>query len=226
MTCLANPAAYSVLQQSMSTPILAEEETIRLSVSSAGVEGNDLSQLPMTRQVHLVSRHTSGAQGNDESRRPFITPDGRYVAFVSKADNLVSGDNNFKEDIFLHSRLTLMADSDILPEAGGTVHFTLDAGYESASRSYLLLGSATGTAPGTSLPGGMSTLPLNWDAFTSIVIALANTAVFTDFMGTLDASGQGAAQMNAPALPVGSIGLVMYFAYALIGPCDFSSNPV
>jgi len=152
------------------------------------------SLLRVFPEEHLPAHDKGGLQCPGSSRlagpssTPSVSADGRYVAFVSKADNLVPGDNNLMVDIFLHSRLTLMADTAFLPEVGGTINFTLDAGYDNASRSYLLLGSATGMAPGISLPGGLSTLPLNWDAFTSIVIALANTPVFSEFMGTLDAS--------------------------------------
>lgn len=181
----------------------------------------------LTGENVLVSVDSSGVQSNYHCLSfPAISRDGCHVAFVTKADNLVPGDNNFKEDVFLHSRLSLMVDTDILPEAGGTVNFTLDAGDDNAGRSYLLLGGVTGTVPGTLLPGGKAILPLNWDAFTNIVVTLTNTAIFTDFMGSLDASGQGAAQMNTPALPAGSAGLKMYFAYGLTSPYDFASNPV
>jgi Tol biopolymer transport system component len=42
----------------------------------------------------LVSVASDGTQGNDISFMPSISADGRYVAFVSFADNLVSGDTN------------------------------------------------------------------------------------------------------------------------------------
>lgn len=175
----------------------------------------------------IVSKDSSGVQGNYHSYPyPSISRDGFHVAFVSKATNLVPGDNNFVEDVFVHSRLSLTVDTDELPEAGGTVNFFLEAGDDNAYRGYLLLGGVSATVPGTPLPGGKAILPLNWDAFTNIVIALMNTAIFSNFMGTLDATGQGTAQMNAPALPAGSAGLKMYFAYCLTSPCDFSSNPV
>jgi len=66
---------------------------------------------------------------------------------------------------------------------------------------------------------------LNWDPFTNVIIDLLNTSLFTDFYGTLDATGIAAAQMNMLPFP-GAAGLSLYFAFALIGPCDFASNPV
>lgn len=49
----------------------------------------------------LVSVSSNGAQGNDHSMSPSITPDGRYVAFTSYASNLVVGDTNGFMDVFV-----------------------------------------------------------------------------------------------------------------------------
>ncbi len=38
--------------------------------------------------------------------RLLISADGRYVAYVSAATNLVAGDTNAKTDIFVHDRQT------------------------------------------------------------------------------------------------------------------------
>ena len=123
-------------------------------------------------------------------------------------------------------RLSLMADIYELSEStGGTINFTLDAGAWNANRNYLLLGSVTGTEPGTPLPGGKATLPLNWDNFTNVIINMVNSSVFTNFQGKLDGQGNGTAQLNLPPVP-GTAGLTMYYAFALNNPWDFASNPV
>jgi Tol biopolymer transport system component len=54
-----------------------------------------------------VSVSSAGAQGDMHSFHPTISADGRYVSFVSFASNLVSGDTNNREDVFVHDRLTL-----------------------------------------------------------------------------------------------------------------------
>jgi hypothetical protein len=51
-----------------------------------------------------VSVDSSGAQGNAESYYPSISADGRYVAFWSSATNLVGGDSNRSEDVFVRDR--------------------------------------------------------------------------------------------------------------------------
>src|SRR4051794_22235450 len=65
-------------------PAPGQETTIeRVSVSSAG-----------------------GQEGNGVSLGPTISADGRYVAFVSGASNLVANDTNGKWDVFVHDRQT------------------------------------------------------------------------------------------------------------------------
>ncbi len=58
-----------------------------------------------TGRTTLVSRHSAGTYGNDDSSDPSISGDGRFVAFASFADNLVSGDTNTFRDVFVHDRL-------------------------------------------------------------------------------------------------------------------------
>jgi len=67
----------------------APGDTIRLSVSSAGAQGDG----PSPPDSYL------GPEAD-------ITPDGRFVAFPSSATNLVPGDTNGRADIFVHDRLT------------------------------------------------------------------------------------------------------------------------
>ena len=53
-----------------------------------------------------VSVSSGGAGANNQSDMPAISGDGRFVAFVSLADNLVPGDTNGFADTFVHDRLT------------------------------------------------------------------------------------------------------------------------
>lgn len=56
----------------------------------------------------LISHSTAGTAiaGNQFSAPTAISADGRMVLFRSNANNLVSGDNNGVEDVFLHDRMT------------------------------------------------------------------------------------------------------------------------
>ena len=57
-----------------------------------------------TGSTQRMSLASSGAQGNSFSSAPAISADGRHVAFVSVANNLVAGDGNGASDIFVHDR--------------------------------------------------------------------------------------------------------------------------
>jgi Tol biopolymer transport system component len=60
-----------------------------------------------TGETSRVSVSSDGMQGNDRSGPgPSISADGHYVAFKSLADNLVAGDTNGFQDIFVHDRVT------------------------------------------------------------------------------------------------------------------------
>lgn len=56
-----------------------------------------------TRRVSLTS---TGGQGNRYSEKPSISANGRYVAFLSFASNLVSGDTNDNHDVFVRNLVT------------------------------------------------------------------------------------------------------------------------
>ncbi len=75
-----------------------------------------------------VSVATGAAESNGESRNPSISADGRYVAFWSDATNLVSGDNNLAQDVFVRDRQT-----------GVTTRVSVDSnGMEAANGNSLL----------------------------------------------------------------------------------------
>lgn len=58
------------------------------------------------RTVERISVGPSGTEGNGLSRRPFLGGGGRYVAFESIASNLVAGDTNGVQDLFVRDRET------------------------------------------------------------------------------------------------------------------------
>jgi hypothetical protein len=63
----------------------------------------------------LVSVSTNGGSANGASYHSAMTPDGRYVAFVSAASNLVAGDANGIPDVFVRD---LQAGTTTLVSAG------------------------------------------------------------------------------------------------------------
>ena len=109
---------------------------------------------------------------------------------------------------------------------GGTQNLNLDAGAANAGRTYVLLGSVTGTTPG--LPVDSVVLPLNVDAYTNLTLTSPNPPL-ANSIGVLDGQGEGSASfsLGAGALSASAVGLTVHHAYALIGlTVDFASNAV
>ncbi len=122
---------------------------------------------------------------------------------------------------------TLAGDAYTLSaSAGGTITFSLDAGSANANRSYLLCGSIEGTLPGTLLPGGLATIPLNRDWFTDFVLARLGQPAFGEFWGTLDGAGQATVHFYAPSFSSLWAETDIYFAFATLSPWDFASKAV
>jgi len=148
-----------------------------------------------------------------------LTWDGQYFWITENQNDMI-----YQIDAGM---LTLISDVAVISQSvGGIANFTLKGGPANANRNYLLLGSVSGTSPGLPLPGGYATLPLNWDAFTGIVVDYLNSALFNKFLGNLNASGNGMAAFDTQGPFSGAAGLSIYFAYACNQPWDFTSNYV
>jgi hypothetical protein len=156
------------------------------------------------------------AAGSDTCRIEVI------VSTATQTNSAISAEN-FR---IIGDPRSLQADSSTLSGgAGGTVNFTLDAGVPFAGRPYLLIGGMSGTSPGTLLPGGLATVPINRDWFTDFTLQYANTPLLGNFAGVLSGGGTATAQLVVPPLPA-AVGLVMHYAFVTSLPYDFASNAV
>jgi hypothetical protein len=75
----------------------------------------------LTTRVSIAS---SGNQANGDSISAVISADGRYVAFISEASNLVSGDTNGFRDVFVHDRQTGVTERVSVSSAGAQANDT------------------------------------------------------------------------------------------------------
>jgi Tol biopolymer transport system component len=103
-----------------------------------------------TKKISRVSVGAKGRQGNGESSGAVISADGRYVAFASTASNLIKGDTNKVDDIYVRDlrakstrRVSLRAD-------GGQSNGISGGPVLSADGRYLLYLSAAHNL----MPGG------------------------------------------------------------------------
>lgn len=104
-------------------------------------------------EMIIVSRPTGGGQSNGNSDKPVISTDGRYIAFVSFASNLIAGDDNGTADIYVYDRvnssLTLTScatDGSLGDEAAGDPAISADGRYIAfeSSASNLVAGDTNG----------------------------------------------------------------------------------
>jgi hypothetical protein len=93
---------------------------------------------------------------------------------------------------------------------GGTVTFTVSPGPLFQNAAYQVVGSSSGTTPGTDLY--FVHLPLNYDGFMLWTIVLANGSSLPGFTGTLDATGAATASLVSGPLPPSLVGFQMDFA--------------
>jgi hypothetical protein len=96
----------------------------------------------------------------------------------------------------------------------------LNAGLNNAGRQYLLLGSLSGTSPGTTFMGVH--VPLNPDSYFNFTVNNPNSSILPGSMGTLDATGRA----SAAFLPDNTfVNQTANHAFLLINPSSFVSEP-
>ena len=118
--------------------------------------------------------------------------------------------------------------NELSTSAGGSYIFRLDAGEAYAFQSYQLLGSLSGTQPGTTF--GALELPLNPDPYFNSTLFLPISTPITEPIGQLDAKGRADVVFTLPpnaATPL--TGLTLSHAFAVFPRerlTGFASNPV
>jgi Arylsulfotransferase (ASST) len=148
-----------------------------------------------------------------------VTPGGQVVSSITL------GLNAFHAH---YVERTLWSDKASLSgAAGGSVTFDLILGPAYAAKTYVVLGSASGTSPGIVANGHV--LPLNLDAVLLFSLEQANTPLLTNTLGTLSPLGRATASFN---LPPGMIGgpVSAHFAAGVLEPATTivlaTTNPV
>jgi Tol biopolymer transport system component len=157
-----------------------------------------------TRQTTRVSVSSAGAEANGDSFAPAISADGRFVAFASAASNLVDGDTNHANDVFVRDRQANTttrvsvgpggaqanggSDEPSLSSDGRLVAFTsaasnLVAGDVNNNRDAFVFDRLTGTAINVSVDS--AGVQANLDSFTPELSANGRFVAFTSFADNL-----------------------------------------
>ncbi len=153
-----------------------------------------------TRQTERVSVAGSGAEGNADSFSPAISADGRFVAFYSSASNLVDGDANGVNDVFVRDRQdrttvrVSLAPGGVSPNGGSSspsisadgrfVAFLSDASNLVADdlnrlRDVFVVDRQTGTTTRASVDSAGA--EANLESFTPVLSADGRFVVFSSF---------------------------------------------
>jgi len=112
----SGPSSFIIAFQSNANNLVAGD-----TFTYTDIFVRDSASSGASNKVVRVSVSTGGAQANEDSTSPSISADGRYVAFVSTATNLVGSDTNTSNDIFVRDRDT---DADGVFDEAGAVSTT------------------------------------------------------------------------------------------------------
>lgn len=106
----------------------------------------------LTGATSRVSVGSTGRQGNSYSSAPSISADGRYVAFLSWANNLVPADTNGAQDVFVHDRTSGSTTRVSVNSAGQEANGGSESSFISADGRYVAFTSwgASNLVPGES----------------------------------------------------------------------------
>lgn len=97
----------------------------------------------------LVSRDSAGVPSNGSSENPTMTPDGRYVAFISTASNLAPGPKGYEYQVYLRDLRTGTTSWVSARRDGGEADSGASVQSVSADARYVAFGSdATDLVPG------------------------------------------------------------------------------
>src|SRR5439155_156082 len=108
-------------------------------------DGNGIFDEPGGVTTTRVSVSTAGVQGDDFSAAAALSADGQIVAFHSAATNLVGGDTNGVEDVYVHDLVTGLTARASVGSGGAAGNNISDNPALSADGRFLAFGSAAST---------------------------------------------------------------------------------
>ncbi len=106
LVSLSSTGMYDTIGSEPGAPVSADGRYVAFNSWDVMVPGDTNENWDIfvrdrqTGTTRRVSVSSAGAQGNGDSYLPVMSADGRYVAFMSQSSNLVAGDTNGMADIF------------------------------------------------------------------------------------------------------------------------------
>ena len=158
-----------------------------------------------------------------------------FVRFPSGDDTMLGLSDN--GDLVVHVDLTAGAaivrghlgalvatPSAIDAAAGGTQDLAIDVGPAHGNSLYVVLGSMTGTRPGFQSPLGPQVIPLNFDAWTQLSLALANSIIYPNSLSLTDPQGRALAGFHLPPGFTSLAGLTLHHAVTVLDIATLQST--
>ncbi len=88
------------------TKVVFESSANNFVAGDIGISSDLFIKDLVTGALTLVSSASNGTKGNISSQSGQFSPNGNYILFESSASNLIAGDTNFREDLFLKNIAT------------------------------------------------------------------------------------------------------------------------
>jgi Tol biopolymer transport system component len=137
-----------------------------------------------TGTTNRINLSVTGRQGNNTSSSAAVSADGRRVAFSSTASNLVAGDTNAVEDVFVRDLRTAATTRISVSSTGSQANGTAAAPAVSADGRYVTFSStASNLTPGHT--------DRSWDVFVRDLRTSTTTWVSPSALGTEGDSAVG-----------------------------------
>ncbi|MEW6774692.1 MAG: putative Ig domain-containing protein [Bdellovibrionota bacterium] len=141
---VADAGTYSGIVVSVQDSSLATAALAPFSIEVVYVVTNCVPDYEIVR----VSVDSEGNEGNDWSLGGYLSADGRYTAFDSISDNLVSNDTNWTYDVFVFDRQTCATERVSVSSAGDEADASSSTAAISPDGRYVLFYSdATNLVP-------------------------------------------------------------------------------
>jgi Ca2+-binding RTX toxin-like protein len=162
--------------------------------------------------ITLVSVDSAGNLGNSFSYTPSLSADGRFVAFTSGASNLVPGDTNRENDVFVRDTLTNTTTGVSVDSAGNPGSYqSLDPSISADGRFVAFYSGASNIVPGDT----------NSDSDIFVRDTLTNT---TTRVSVDSAGNQGNRGSSQPSISADGRFVVFYSFASNIVPGDTNNS--
>jgi hypothetical protein len=169
----------------------------------------------------LVSVNTNGLAGSRDSSGSAMTPDGRYVAFISRATDLVPNDTNGIPDVFvrdLQSSNTVLVSVGALAASASAQPAIISPDISSDGRYVLFTSVGTNLVPGVQTTNELYLRDLVagttvWasSAATQAVWNVFGNTNSTSFNYTLSRDGRFVSYQTAPLTANGTTGIILRY---------------